>query len=396
MEQLGDFAGIHAFPSSSAEVPDDPHCRLVVFSQLSDENANAADRFALEYLKNRGNSPRINQNCLVFLAPDPTRYRDLFEAACKYLAWENICNDASLQGQLSGNQAQQAKARRDEAQRSVDHQIPEVYCWLLVPTQADPGSEITINRRRLSAQDTLAVRASKKLTGDEMMLTTMGGARLGLDLSPDKVDLWEGDHVPVAKLVEYYSRYVYLQRLASPGVLLGAVRDGVKLMSWQVDSFAFAESYDEEKGRYVGLQAGEIIMLGTDPRGLLVKPEAAIRQMDAEKPAPSTDEVESHAQTPDGKPVTKPTDASPETASPQIMRRFHGSVDLNTDKIGLDAAKIADEVIAHLSGIVGARVKIRLEIEAHVPDGVSPEIQRIVSENSRTLRFSSHEFEPES
>jgi DNA-directed RNA polymerase alpha subunit len=38
---------------------------------------------------------------------------------------------------------------------------------------------------------------------------------------------------------------------------------------------------------------------------------------------------------------------------------------------GAGSSPIADEVIAHLAGLVGSRVKVTLEIEAEVPSGVS-------------------------
>ena len=38
-------------------------------------------------------------------------------------------------------------------------------------------------------------------------------------------------------------------------------------------------------------------------------------------------------------------------------------------QVGRDANRIADEVIAHLSGLVGARVTVTLEVEAEIPSG---------------------------
>jgi hypothetical protein len=52
-------------------------------------------------------------------------------------------------------------------------------------------------------------------------------------------------------------------------------------------------------------------------------------------------------------------------------------------------------VIAHLVGLVGARVKVRLEIEVEIPSGVADNAVRTVTENSRTLKFTSHGFEKE-
>jgi hypothetical protein len=63
--------------------------------------------------------------------------------------------------------------------------------------------------------------------------------------------------------------------------------------------------------------------------------------------------------------------------------------------VGRDAGRVADEVISHLSGLVGASVKVTLEITAQVPGGVSENIVRTVTENSRALKFESHGFEKE-
>ena len=46
-----------------------------------------------------------------------------------------------------------------------------------------------------------------------------------------------------------------------------------------------------------------------------------------------------------------------------------GPATLDSERVGRDASQIADEVIAHLSGLVGAKVTVTLEIEAEVPAG---------------------------
>ena len=63
--------------------------------------------------------------------------------------------------------------------------------------------------------------------------------------------------------------------------------------------------------------------------------------------------------------------------------------------MGQNASRIADEVIAHLAGRVGAKVKVPLEVEAEVPTGVPDQVVRTVTENSRTLKFTSQGFERE-
>ena len=77
------------------------------------------------------------------------------------------------------------------------------------------------------------------------------------------------------------------------------------------------------------------------------------------------------------------------------MKRFHGAVTLNPTRVGRDASQIADEVIAHLAGLVGANVSVTLEIEAEIPDGAPGHVVRTVTENSRALNFTDHGFERE-
>ena len=52
-------------------------------------------------------------------------------------------------------------------------------------------------------------------------------------------------------------------------------------------------------------------------------------------------------------------------------------------------------MISHLYGLMGAKVTVTLEIEAEVPEGAPDHVVRTVTENSRTLRFTSHGFEKE-
>ena len=61
--------------------------------------------------------------------------------------------------------------------------------------------------------------------------------------------------------------------------------------------------------------------------------------------------------------------------------------------MGRDAGRIADEVGAHLTGLVGSRVTVTLEIHAEVASGVPEKVVRTVTENRRTLKFNDHGFE---
>ena len=85
-------------------------------------------------------------------------------------------------------------------------------------------------------------------------------------------------------------------------------------------------------------------------------------------------------------------------ASPQPSpkpRRFHGSAVLDATRAGRDAGRIAEEIIAHLAALPRAEVRVTLEIEATIPEGAPENVVRTVTENSRTLKLSSHGFERE-
>lgn len=275
--------------------------------------------------------------------------------------------------------------------------LPETYQWLLVPEQSKPDASITWQALRLSGADSLAARASKKLRSDESLITSLGSTILRKHL--DEVPLWRGDHVPVRQLVEDFVRYLYLPRLAGPEVLVQAMRDGIALLTWQSDTFAYAESYDEDKARYRGLRGGQVVSVSADSTGLLVKPGVARRQLDAEVSAAASGNTSSdvgdgatsggHG----GSPTTRAGDGG--AANLPRPRRFHGTVALDSTRVGRDASRIAEEVIAHLVAQVGAEVAVTLEIEVTLPNGASDQIVRIVTENSRTLKFTSHEFERE-
>ena len=83
------------------------------------------------------------------------------------------------------------------------------------------------------------------------------------------------------------------------------------------------------------------------------------------------------------------------TPAPPGPKRFHGTVTLDATRVGRDAGKIADELISHLAGLVGANVTVTLEIEADIPSGAPDSVVRTVTENSRSLKFTSHGFESE-
>jgi predicted AAA+ superfamily ATPase len=392
LQRGGDFSRIHAMPHSGQDIPDDLDARLVVLGidhPYSKEPGSAAEAAARAMLESRGNTPRLYRNTLVFLAADKTRLQDLDEAARRYLAWESILTEKEKLN-LDPQQVKQAETQKTAAAGAVTARLPETYQWLLVPVQTTPQAAVEWQALRLTGQDALAVRASKKLRSDELLLTGFAATRLRMEL--DRVPLWRGNHVAIKQLAEDFARYLYLPRLKDSSVLLTAIREGFALLTWERESFAFADSFDEGMSRYRGLRGGQVMPLAdTDSSALLVQSAVARTQLDAEvkPPRPTVgDEERTEAEPGAGPPGTLAT-----KPAQKLPKRFHGTVTLDAARVGRDASRIADEVIGHLAGLVGAKVRVTLEVEAEIPAGAPDHVVRTVTENSRTLKFTSQGFE---
>ncbi|MEK7436146.1 MAG: hypothetical protein AAB150_04625 [Pseudomonadota bacterium] len=389
-------------PQSGQDVPDDLDARLVVLGinhPYGKEPGSAAEVAAKAILEFNGSTPRHYRNALVFLTADKIRLQDLDEATRKYLAWESILAEKGEKGlNLDPQQVKQAETQKTVADGAITARLPETYQWLLAPVQTTPQAAIEWQAMRLSGQDALAVRASKKLKNDELLITSFAATRLRMEL--DRIPLWRGNHVAIKQLAEDFASFIYLPRLKDSSVLIGAIRNGLPLFLWMQDSFAFADSFDESAGRYRGLRCGEDAPLADgETQGLLVKTDIACKQMDEEKSKQPVDLTIAGTTGGRGPTTTEPgAGATGPPAAPPVapkLKRFHGTVTLDATRVGRDASRIADEVIAHLSGLVGAKVTVTLEVEADIPSGAPDHVVRTVTENSRTLKFTSQEFEKE-
>ena len=233
-------------------------------------------------LETRGNTPRLYRNTLVFLAVDKTRLQDLDEAVRRYLAWESILAEKeALEPRSAPGQAGRdaEDVRRQRGDRAAARDLPVA----AGARAGDAAGAVAWQAIRLTGTDALAVRASKKLKNDDLLATTLAGTMLRMWM--DKVPLWRGDHVPVRQLAEDFARYCYLPRLRDAGVLAEAVRSGLALLTWEQDTFAWADSWDEAAGRYRGLRGGQHVTLDATSTGLLVKPGVACAQLEAERRA---------------------------------------------------------------------------------------------------------------
>ncbi len=171
---------------------------------------------------------------------------------------------------------------------------------------------------------------------------------------------------------------------------------------WRVETFGFAEAFDEAGVRYLGLRGGQVLAFGPDAVGLLVRSSVADLQLEADLPKsqlqvpgsakPLVNSIES---TVGGKSSTSSSEGSPALENSNPPTHFFGSVKVDAARISRDVGTIANEIIQHLASLPNSEIVITVEIQARVSSGVPEHIVRTVSENCRTLKFTSQGFEKE-
>jgi predicted AAA+ superfamily ATPase len=393
----GEFTGVHVVPATSSDVPDEQEARLVLLGPATPHVARSAESAALtaagEILERRGNAAREFRNMLLFLAPDQRRLDELERGVAEFLAWRSVDEERGADGlNLDPNQARQAATKRTDADQAVTLRLSETYQWVLVPTQPEPTGRPEWDAVRVDGQGSLADRASRKLINEAYLYTTFAPALLRLQLERTLLSLWEPGHVSVNKVWDTFARYLYLPRLRDITVLLGTVSQGPASTTWQQDGFATAEGWDETAGRYLSLTVGEHVA-GASGTTLIVTPTVAAQQLEAETaglPAPAPGGAE---------PSGGITPIEPRTPTPGVepgaetLQRFFGVISLDPTRLNRDFGQVAQEVIQHLTTLMGTDVEVTVEIRATNSDGFPDATVRTVSENARTLHFASHEFE---
>ncbi len=306
--------------------------------------------------------------------------------------------------------------------RVVDEALDHEHLQALLEQRALAGEVMDVVRVRgiredMERAEALASNASRRLKTEDMLSVDYAGTNLRRKM--DEIPLWRGNHVSIKELADFFARYVYLPRLKNTDVLLNAIGEGMQSLNWQLETFAYADSWDTEHNRYVGLKAGQRISVVFNNHAVLVKPEVAALQMAADTasvvPAPPAqpavqvqgttmtygEMLENHTPV-----VVEPTlYALPKPPAPPVTpvpgtgaspyHRFHGSIDINPRMMSIEVGRIMDEVIKHLTTISGATVRVTLEIQADIPNGVPDETIRTVTENCNTLKFDDCGFEEE-
>jgi hypothetical protein len=235
---------------------------------------------------------------------------------------------------------------------------------------------------KVPAQDGLLSRASKKLAVDEGLLPELGPARLDRELQKF---IWNGKgHLSLKDLWEYLNRYIYLPRVKDKNVLVKTVRSAVGSMV--PGPFAYAERWDENADRYIGLAvqnaANAPVVIDSD--SVIVKPDVAELHLNRVRETPPADGPAVP------KPIPEGTGLCPGPAPVQPEKeptRFLGTVMISADRPAHEMRRIVEAIIEQLTTLPGSEVTLRLEIDAEVPSGLDRSKVRTLLENANTLGF---------
>lgn len=392
------FAGIHACPASSLDIPDDQAVRLVILRsgdtyQRKAERSKATEAVE-DILNNRGSSPRIFKNMLAFVAPDYDNLGSLQAEVKRFIAWKSIVTEKD-ELNLDGNQIREAQQNLDRSNHTVDLRINETYCWLMVPYIDQFGDMKTIQWEVSSisgGDDSIVAKAAKKMIQSEQIITNWAPALLLMQL--DDL-LWkDSNDIQIKNLWGYLTTYCYLPRLANYSVLEDTILRGLASDEY----FALAGAYSGS--RYVDLQFNKTLM-SINQSDLLVKAQVAMKQIVAEQketpPQPGGQpggEQPGPGGTPGGEPPAGPGGTpGPGPQPAKDNTHFFMSAKLDTTRVNRDVNDYVQEIIQHLMAVEGSDVELTLEVNVNAPNGIPSGTVRTVSENCRTLKITNFGFD---
>lgn len=389
------FDGVHIFTPHS-DVPDDPALRLVVLPPeqfYSREEPRLATDGVLDCVRNNGTKPRYRGNRLLFLAPDHgalARLRDCIRVA---LAWNSIVEDvAAMRLVLDNLQAEQAKKELKSAEDVLPRVARECFKWLLCPSQEKPAGKPSVENFPLNTSGAaLGPEIERVCLDNEWVIATWSPIHLRTKL---KELYWKTDRTAV-KAADFWEdtlRYLYLPRLKDRGVIAQAIVKGAGTRDF------FGTAYGEHESKFDGFKLGDSNVQFDDTL-LLIEPDAAKAYEEANKPAPTPGPTSPGpvppGPTPPGPtpPGPTPPGPTPPGPTPAKAKSFHGSAVVAPAAAKMRLVQIAEEIIATLAADPNADVKVRIEIDANFPNCAQDQTKRAVSENAKTLGFSTAEWE---
>jgi len=387
----GNFSRVHAALDDPTGTDDVPTLGLVILDARAPHSRNAESKAlaqAADVLERRGSGQRLYRNTLLFAAAEEGRLTEARSAVRKWIAWRDIVKEADGGLQLPPAQKSEAVRKERESHDAAKRAVRNAWTQLLAPTKPDTDGESAAKGYELHASPiqnagdrSIAEAAYDKAVRDGSVAEKLGGKILELQLN--RV-IGDNDHIAVRDLVDWTARYVHMKRIRDEAALARAVEELVASMD---GGYALASGYDAASGRYLGvkLNAGVFVDLRSDV--LLVRRERALKDVVKEEQGASASQDGGAGAVPIG------DDAPPTTSTAKRPTKFYGTISLDPTRPGPVVAQVAQSVLAELARSGGAKIKVRIDIEAEQTSGFADDVVEVVRANSQTLKFDESGFD---
>src|SRR5690606_39113326 len=154
----GHFDTVQVAPGSSADIPDEPGgVRAVVLGVAhphTGRDGSEALAEAKDIMMQRGSTPRVYRNMLVFLAAEHRQLDNLKAAMRSALAWGEIVRETDRLN-LTQSDSALAKAKLAEGNETLKTRLKEAWCYLLYPVQESAQADLEWTSAKVPAQDGL-------------------------------------------------------------------------------------------------------------------------------------------------------------------------------------------------------------------------------------------------
>lgn len=423
--KIAPFGGVHVCPTSSLDVPDEQELRLVILPPKEAHKGKSADskalEFALDIINNRGTSPRVFKNMLVFSAADQSLCLSMMQEAKRFLAWESVKDDKDALN-LDVSQLRETENNIRHSYTTLNSKIEEAYSWMLVP-RIDLGAgslDLQWDVEHVAGRgEGIVKKIASKLISNEAAIDRWAPALLRMEL--DRV-LWkDSDHIQIKKLWDYLTTYAYLPRLAGYGVLENAILQGLG----SEEHFGIAAGVGDDRYLELSLGAEKAYVNVSD---YLVKPEIAREQLDRERAEKEERErkMREAAEAGNDTEATKVVGGSdsdgngagigdiasgtegvgstvsgyeygvegvPPENENALPKSFKLNASIDTVRVNKSIQGIVEEIVSQLMQLDGADIDLKFSVNAYVEDGISVPMQRTLSENCKTLKVDDFRFD---
>lgn len=250
------------WPEKNSDLPDDQDLKLVILKQHD-------PGVMRDILENKGENPRVNRNTVFFLTPKEGEKPGFENALRKYLGYEQLLGDKTLN--LSADQRKEIKAELDRIKKGMNETLRRYYRQISIPSRSglkeeDLGIPTYGERRKIDGE------VYEKLRSEGEILEQV------VPLVIKEKYLRETDHVSTEQIYTAGLTAPGETRVTGRGVWERGIAEGVRQGLFGLGDVEDGEvhcRYFREEAP-VGLSASEVI----------IREEICARQMQEEVLAP--------------------------------------------------------------------------------------------------------------